>query len=146
MRYFSLYNIKTIANILYKMGGHSSKILTTIDDLPASLYKIELARAKHEINDQYDSNTSTIYFPQYESCRIYIWMEGRDIKYFAQVERGLMASWAHIAKNLFSDHIFLWGELYTQLRIISRHLLLFSRSSFGITMFTLGFLFWNIYR
>ena len=56
------------------MGSHSSKIISikTIDELPERLYQIELARAKHEINDQYDSNTSTIYFPQYESCRIYM--------------------------------------------------------------------------
>lgn len=55
------------------MGIYNSRIVTfkSIDDLPERRYKIELGKAKYEINDQYNSNTAIIHFPNYDGYTIY---------------------------------------------------------------------------
>jgi hypothetical protein len=55
------------------MGGSGSKriSLNSIDNLPPDIFQTYLEKSKHAINDQYDSNTSIIYFPQYAGCTIY---------------------------------------------------------------------------
>ncbi len=47
------------------MGSSGSKriYLNSLDDLPPDLFRIYVEKSKHSINDQYDSNTSTIHFP-----------------------------------------------------------------------------------
>ena len=56
------------------MGNSGTKpiFLNSFDDLPLIVFQLYLAKAKHEINDQYDSNTSVIYFPCYGGCTIYM--------------------------------------------------------------------------
>jgi hypothetical protein len=54
------------------MGNSGTKpiFLNSFDDLPANVFQIYLEKAKHEINDQYDSDNSVIYFPYYGDCTI----------------------------------------------------------------------------
>jgi hypothetical protein len=56
------------------MGGRSSKLTTinSVDNLPRDIYKVYLTKAKHSINDQYDSNTSVIHFPSFARCTIHM--------------------------------------------------------------------------
>ena len=48
------------------MGGSGSKriSLNSIDNLSPDIFQTYLEKSKHAINDQYDSNTSIIYFPE----------------------------------------------------------------------------------
>jgi signal peptidase I len=60
------------------MGAKASNPITlqSVDNLPRDMYCMYLEKAKHSINDQYDSNTSTIYFPCYAGSTIYMDLGG----------------------------------------------------------------------
>ena len=55
------------------MGNSETKpiFLNSFDDLPSDIFQIYLEKAKHDINDQYDTNTSVIHFPHWNGCTIY---------------------------------------------------------------------------